>query len=313
MIIKERAIMKTRVSEQFTEDGKVIGEINSFLKEIYMDDTMKVFHNYDNTNSSELYMYYCGISACPPGHIWGPAIREHYVIHYILSGEGTLKIRGKVYPLAKNDGFLLSPKDIATYTASKENPWEYVWIGFHGLNVSDYLQRARLDSENPVFHYERGAQLKDCLLELVKVNSKSAHSADLRTQALLNLFFAELIENASQEISVISRTSREQYVRKAVEYIHTNYMKHITVRILADYIGLDRSYLTTLFKEQLNISPQAYLTRFRMNKACFLLKEKDISITEVALMSGYKDPVVFQKAFKNTLGISPSKYRSQNW
>jgi len=89
-------------------------------------------------------------------------------------------------------------------------------------------------------------------------------------------------------------------------------MKHITVRILADYIGLDRSYLTTLFKERLNISPQAYLTHFRMNKACLLLKEKDLSITEVALLSGYKDPVVFQKAFKNALGISPSKYRSQN-
>jgi AraC-like DNA-binding protein len=304
--------MKTRISEQFAEDGEVIGEINSFLKEIYMDDTMKVFHNYDNTNSPELYMYYCGISACPPGHLWGPAMREHYVIHYILSGEGTLKVRGKVYPLAKTDGFLLSPKDIATYTASNENPWEYIWIGFHGLNVSHYLQRAGLSKETPVFHYTRGSQLRNCLLELVKVNSEYTNSTDLRIQALLHLLFAELIENASQEFSAISYTARDQYVRKAIEYIQTNYMKHITVRILADYIGLDRSYLTTLFKERLNISPQAYLTHFRMNKACLLLKEKDLSITEVALLSGYKDPVVFQKAFKNALGISPSKYRSQN-
>lgn len=303
--------MKTRISEQFTEDGKVIGEINSFLKEIYIDDTMKVIHNNDNTNSPELYMYYCGISACPPGHIWGPAMREHYVIHYILSGEGFLKVRDKVYHLTEGDGFLLCPYDISTYTASTENPWEYIWIGFHGLNALHYLQRARLTGDNPVFHFTKGSQIKDCLQELVKVNSEYANSSDLRIQSLLNLFFAELIDNAPQNSSGASHTAKEQYVRKAIDYVQTNYMNHITVSILANYIGLDRCYLTTIFKECLNVSPQAYITRFRMNKACMLLKDTSISITEVALMSGYKDPVVFQKAFKNTLGISPSKYRNQ--
>ncbi len=304
--------MKTKISEQLAEDGKVIGEINSFLKEIYTDDTMKVFHNNDNTNSPELYMYYCGISACLPGHIWGPAMREHYVIHYILSGEGTLKIRDTVYHLKEKDGFLLCPGDISTYAASKENPWEYIWIGFHGLNVFHYLQRARLTRENPIFHFTGGPQIKDCLLELMRVSVEYTHSTDLRIQSLLNLFFAELIDNTPKNFFGISHTTKDQYIRKAVDYIQANYMNHITVSILADYIGLDRSYLTTIFKECLNISPQVYITRFRMNKACILLKDKTISVTEVAIMSGYKDPVVFQKAFKNTLGISPSKYRNQN-
>ncbi len=304
--------MKTRISEQFTEDGKVTGEINSFLKEIYIDDTMKVFHNNDNTNSPELYMYYCGISACPPGHIWGPAMREHYVIHYILSGEGILKVRDSIYHLKEKDGFLLCPKDISTYTASKYNPWEYVWVGFHGLNAFHYLQRAQLTGENPVFHFNGSSQIRDCLLELVKVNSEYAPSTDLRIQSLLNLFLAELIDNAPQYNSGGPHTAKDQYVRKAIGYIQTNYMDRITVSILADYIGLDRSYLTTIFKERLNVSPQAYITRFRMNRACTLLKDEAIPITEVAILSGYKDPVVFQKAFKNTLGITPSKYRNQN-
>lgn len=304
--------MKTKISEQFAEDGKVIGETNSFLKEIYIDDTMKVFHNNNNTNSPELYMYYCGISACQPGHIWGPAMREHYVIHYILSGEGTLKVRDNVYHLTEKDGFLLCPHDISTYTASKENPWEYIWIGFHGLNAFHYLQRAQLTRESPVFHFTRGSQIKDCLLELMKINNEYAHSTDLRIQSLLNLFFAELMDNAPQNNSSVTHTAKDQYVRKAINYIQINYMNHITVSILADYIGLNRSYLTTLFKECLNVPPQAYITRFRMNKACMLLKDKTITITEVTTMSGYNDPVVFQKAFKNTLGISPSKYRNQN-
>lgn len=304
--------MKTRISEQLTEEGKKIGEIHSFLKEIYIDETMKVFHNNDNTNSPELYLYYCGISACPPGHIWGPAMREHYVIHYVLSGEGTLKLCGNSYQLKEKDGFLLSPGDISTYTASRENPWEYIWIGFHGLNANHYLQRARLSKENPVFHFTKGSQIRDCLLELIRISNETTPSTDLRIQSLLHLLFAELIDNAPHNSSGRSSTTKDLYIRKAVEYIQANYASRITVRILADYIGLDRSYLTTLFKEYLNVSPQTYITTFRLNKACTLLKATTISIAEVAVLSGYQDPVVFQKAFKNALGISPAKYRNQS-
>lgn len=303
--------MKAKISKQYTEDGQTIGEINSFLKEIYIDDTMKVFHSNDNTSSPELYMYYCGISACPPGHIWGPAMREHYVIHYILSGEGTLRLRDHVYQLREKDGFLLSPNDISTYEASNENPWEYVWIGFHGLNALQYLQRAHLTRENPVFHFTKGSQLKDCLLELVKINNEYAYSTDLRIQSLLNRFFAELIDNSPHNNAVVAHTAKDQYVRKAIDYIQTNYMNHITVGILAEYISLDRSYLTTLFKECLNVTPQAYISRFRLNKACTLLKDTTATIAEVAIMTGYQDPVVFQKAFKSMMGISPARYRKQ--
>ena len=303
--------MKTKISEQLTEEGKVIGELHSFLKEIYVDNTMTVFHTNENTNSPELYLYYCGISACPPGHIWGPAMREHYVIHYILSGKGTLKLRNKIYHLKEQDGFLLCPNDISTYAASKDCPWEYVWIGFHGLNALEYLQRAQLTRENPIFHNAKGTQIKDCLLELVKINSQAAHSTDLRLQALLHLFFAELIDNAPLSSPVVAHTIKNQYVRKAIDYIEANYRNHISVSNLANYIGLDRSYLTTLFKECLNISPQAYITHFRMNKACMLLQDSSHTITEISLMIGYPDPIVFQKAFKNSMGISPARYRNQ--
>jgi AraC-like DNA-binding protein len=234
------------------------------------------------------------------------------VIHYILSGEGTLKIGGKIYNLKENEGFLLSPDEISTYSASIEFPWEYVWVGFHGLNAYNYLKLAGLTKDHPTFQFTRGDQLKNCLLEMVRVNNEYTHSTDLRIQSLLYSLFAELVENAQQNNSFNPQTMKSQYIRKAIDYIQTNYMNHITVADLADYVGLERSYFTNIFKECLNTSPKIYLTHFRMNKACNLLKDKSFTVSEVALMSGYNDPVVFQKAFKNTTGISPSKYRGQD-
>ncbi len=305
--------MKISICELLSDEGKPINKFDSYLKEIYYDNTMKELHVNDNTGSSELYMYYCGISSCLPGHSWGPAIREHYVIHYILSGEGTVKTGGKTYHLTENEGFLISPNKISTYTASTENPWEYVWVGFHGLNASNYLQLAGLTEDQPIFHYTRGDQLKNCLLEMVKVNNEYSHSANLRIQSLLYSLFAELVENAKQNNSVNLQSVKSQYIRKAIDYIQTNYMNHTTVSDLAAYVGLDRSYFTTIFKECLNISPQKFLTQFRINKACTLLKDKTYTIAEVALMSGYHDPVVFLKALKMPSVSRPPNTETDNF
>lgn len=304
--------MKAKHCQILSDDGTIISKYDSYLKAVYTDDTMKEYHFYDNTNSPELYVYYCGISSCHPGHTWGPAIREHFVIHYILSGEGTLKLKDKTYTLKENEGFLISPNDVSTYSANYDNPWEYVWVGFHGLNAYNYLQLAELSSDKPTFKFTRGDQLKNCLLEMVKVNNEYTHSTVLRIQSLLYSLFAELVENSQQNNPVSLHTTKNQYIRKAIDYIQTNYMDHITVADLAGYVGLDRSYFTTIFKECLNIPPQTYLTQFKINKACNLLKDESFSVSEIAVMSGYNDPVVFQKAFKNTIGISPSKYRKQN-
>ncbi len=303
--------MKILDKELLPNNNETIRQFNSYLKEVYNDETMTVLHVNDNTISPELYLYYCGISSCQPGHTWGPAVRDHYVIHYILSGTGTLTLRDKTYTLREHEGFLLSPHDISTYSASHENPWEYVWVGFHGLNASYYLQQAGLSSEVPTFHFTRGEQLKNCMLEMVRANNEYTHSTKLRIQSLLYSLFSELVENAQHDNAINPQSMKNQYIRKAVDYIQINYMNSITVSDLADYVGLERSYFTTIFKEYLNIPPQKFLSLFRINKACNFLKDKTLTIGEVALMTGYRDPVVFLKAFKGIVGVSPSQYRIQ--
>lgn len=304
--------MKINHCELLSDKGDTIGQLNNYLKEIYTDDTMEEFHYYDNTSSSELYMYYCGISACLPGHTWGPAIRDHYVIHYILKGKGTFMTRNKTYDLTENQGFLISPGEVCTYAACKEDPWEYVWVGFHGLNAANYLKLAELTLNSPFFEFTLGNQMRNCMLDMVIAKNAYAHSTNIRVQSLLYGLFAELVENAKHERPIISSNTKSEYIKVAVEYIQTNYMNRFTIADLSDHVGLDRSYFSTIFKECLGLSPQKYLTQFRINKACTLLINEKFSIGEIATITGYSDPVIFQKAFRNTIGISPSKFRRSN-
>nr|WP_269431690.1 AraC family transcriptional regulator [Bacillus sp. JCM 19034] len=83
-----------------------------------------------------------------------------------------------------------------------------------------------------------------------------------------------------------------------VDFIEHNYMNKITISEIADFIGLDRSYLCSIFKKNIHCSIQEYLIQLRINKSCTLLKQSDLSIGNIAKAVGYQDPFLFSRTFK---------------
>ena len=81
---------------------------------------------------------------------------------------------------------------------------------------------------------------------------------------------------------------------------------------MADYVCINRSYLYTLFQNYLGMSPQQFLTTFRITKARELLESTNYPIESIALSCGYSDALVFTKAFHAMKGMSPSKYRKES-
>ena len=101
------------------------------------------------------------------------------------------------------------------------------------------------------------------------------------------------------------------YVRKAVSFIQSNYCNPIKVTDVAEYVCINRSYLYTLFQNSLGMSPQQFLTTFRITKATELLQLTALPIESIALSCGYRDPLVFTKAFRQMKKMSPSNYRKE--
>ncbi|WP_293286415.1 helix-turn-helix transcriptional regulator [Oscillibacter sp.] len=108
----------------------------------------------------------------------------------------------------------------------------------------------------------------------------------------------------------MSKADRENlYVHQALEYIRNNYSNGITVGDVANYVVLNRSYLFTLFQRVLGVSPQEYLSQFRLTRAKEQLTLTNSSVASIAQSCGYQDPQVFSKAFKQLFGTTPVKYR----
>lgn len=259
----------------------------------------------------DLKLYYCGTEQCVPGHSWGPGLKDHYKILYIHSGKGIYRNGNQTYSLTQGQGFLICPDVLSFYQADRSDPWTYSWVAFNGANAPWYLQRARLTAEQPIFRSVQQETIALCFQQLFQA-SLLHKSRDLRLQSSLYTFLALLIEEASSEPPPLVEgiTRQQQYVAKAIEFVETNYSRPISIAELAREVGLERKYLTKLFKISTGLSPQLYVIHFRINKACEWMANPLLSITEIAYSVGYNDPLLFSKMFKKIKGVPPSSYRT---
>lgn len=101
----------------------------------------------------------------------------------------------------------------------------------------------------------------------------------------------------------------QRLVRKAMAFLHQHYAEPISRQDIARHVGMDEDYLTVCFRNELGVTPIAYLNRYRVSQAKRLLIETTRSITEIALEVGFSDSGYFSRVFRREVGCSPEAYR----
>lgn len=104
-------------------------------------------------------------------------------------------------------------------------------------------------------------------------------------------------------------SAAQQLVRKAMAFIHEKYAEEISRRDIARHVSIAEDYLTFCFRQELGTTPIKYLQRYRVNRAKALLKEHQLSITEIARTVGFSDSGYFSRIFHRETGVSPEEFR----
>lgn len=260
----------------------------------------------DKATNSSLWVCQCGWEVCPNTHTFGPAARDHYLIHYVVDGKGTYKNSSGEYSVSKGQGFLISPGETTTYKADSVTPWEYYWVGFKGVDTGHLLALCSLSEKTPVFECDQTDEISELFAKMFSCYNQS-RSREYSMLGYLYLILSTLMSQAKQQSFTSSNV--KIYLNKAIEYINNNYSYDINVAKLASHIGIDRTYLYRIFIDSISVSPEQYLLKVRMTKAANLLKTTDYSVLQVALSTGYKDISHFSTIFKKFFGATPSAYR----
>lgn len=248
----------------------------------------------------------CGLTVYSKGQEVKTKVYGHYAIHFILKGKGFYTVNGKTYELGEGEGFLIPPNVPNTYRADESEPWQYIYAIFYGLDDDKLVHYAGFDSNNLVFSYDMSDEMLHDLNAMYLAGENTGTKGYDVTGYFL-VIMSRLVKMNSEKNGDFYLP--EHYVSKAISYIEDNYPYNIKVTDVADYVGINRAYLHRLFVKSIRMSPSDYITNCRLKKAETMLEHKYLSLSDIALSTGFYDVSHFSKAFVAKHGVTPGKYR----
>ena len=258
--------------------------------------------------TASLYVQNTGCQQCPPGYGWGPGVRGHFLLHHVLGGRGVYVCRDRRYELGAGDTFLCYPGTAIHYYAGMEEPWEYIWVGFSGLDAAGYVEQTDFSLEEPVYRGRDSGEIRQ-RMEAVYQSYGTSVWQGLEMSARLYDLLAFLVRTAQRREEAGVKTP--DCAQLAAEYIISHYEEPITVEGLAAYASVSHSSLYRRFVKRFQISPKRFLLEYRIERACALLADTSCSIQEISNSVGFEDPFYFSRAFKEVKGMSPRQYAAK--
>ena len=248
----------------------------------------------------EIYATIMEFEQCPPDKEHYRLIVPHTVIHYVLSGSGT--VNGQ--RITAGSAFVATKNSFMDYYPDESDPWSYIYIHLYGEERENAFRDAGLPEGTYVIPFDRPEELRSLLsLHRAFGGKENREGGQIIANALM------LLHKERTEDTAIG--AQERNARKVKQYLDEHYFRKITVSDVAERFFLSEKYLRNLFVKFYDISPKQYLQSKRMQRAKTLLLETDADISSVALSVGYDDPLLFSRMFARHFSLSPRKYRQQ--
>ena len=229
-------------------------------------------------------------------------------ILYVAGGAGEAILEGKKFRLAPGDLVVVNPGTLHEERSDAKAPLRLIFLAIRDFAVPG-LPAGCLSQEKyrvlscGEYRYKMDIYLRELLQETSSQIEFYQEISQGLVSALLVLVMRLIRINPEDEAAL------SQECQKIKEYLDQNFTSPITLDSLSETVYICKHYLSHLFKEQTGVSPIKYLTSKRMEKACELLSETELPVSEVSKAVGYENPLYFSQVFKRIYGISPVKYR----
>lgn len=250
-------------------------------------------------------------------------LKDYFTLIVIYNGRVSLKIDNEVTYLEMKDFVLLQPNSIGYFTTLEKNTEMYfIHISrkyVHGVlmplisrneQMYKFFSEYLFGMESDRFMILKKSSELTCSI-CDNIISEYAHK-ELYYEGVLDcsisLVFYYLIRDFNDTLEKSNKSNNLFHM--TMEYLEKNYST-ASLQELADQLHYNASYLSYSIKKITGSNFSDILRQVRMKYACNLLSTTSNNITEIALLVGYSDRIVFQRAFKKEFGISPSEYRNK--
>lgn len=231
---------------------------------------------------------------------------------------------GGHFLLHAGDGIFINSGTLHSTEPAKDNPCAKNDLVFHGRLIygstdsilyKKYI-RSFLAPDAPHFLVlHRSVSWQADILEHIKKAARLCQNKpegyeftvrSLLSEALLDLYCYN--SAPANETDSGSKLENER-VKQMILYLQENFSRSVTLAELAAQMNVCERECLRCFKKMLRLSPIQYLIRYRISRACALLKEEQLSILEIGSRCGFESPSYFTKTFRELVGCTPTEYR----
>lgn len=234
---------------------------------------------------------------------------DFYEIHLIVSGTVNERINGFSKEMGPGWIYFLRPYDIHEYWCKE--PVTMYKIQFLSNILDDDLQKLIMSRQYRLIKKLSDQEMDDMVPLFARVveehNSNRSNSMKM-IRHLMNCIAVEMLRLCDQQ-SIASTSSDSIFA--AIEYIHSNYTKNITMQQVASFVGLTPTYFCSKFHKEIGQSFKQYLRELQLNHAATLLQISDNSISNICSACGINSMTHFLKDFKAFYGMTPTQYRNK--
>ncbi|MEI8138925.1 MAG: AraC family transcriptional regulator [bacterium] len=241
----------------------------------------------------------------PPGMIDRPTGTGDYLL-MLFYGDITVGVAGKPVGQPRNT-MMIWPSGQGHYYGDRTRPFTHTWIHCDGTFIRSLLRKTGLPCNRP-FVVPDPAVMERNLLAIHEELTLHARPDGVIVRNFLENWLRETARMVAQREEVPGIPSQFLALR---HFIESEYERPIKLPELAKRVNLSVPHFCTEFKRYFGTSAKDYLIRQRMHQAAYLMKDRNLRVSEVAQRVGYEDLYYFSRLFRKHYGVSPRGFRAK--
>lgn len=237
----------------------------------------------------------------------------------VIKGSILYNVNGEIIRMCEGEGIFVNAQQFH-YILSDDGAYSQFYCAvLHPMllcsssRVEQLYVAPVLSNENlPYIHLSDGIPWQAELLQSIKQIYEISRSgiAEMRIQQEFLKLWEILYDNMGGKNETVSlQHPHLSSLKNMITYIHSYYQEKITLTDICKAGNVGKTSCTSIFKKYMDCTPIGFLTEVRLQKAAELLRETDMTITEIAYESGFTGASYFAEIFRSHFGCSPREYR----
>lgn len=243
---------------------------------------------------------------CEPGwkwKKWGQAM-PNYDLFYVWSGEGTLRLNDKIYPLQKHCCLLFRPGDVISASHTPQNPLVITYIHFDTVGPVTLIPQSYRVIQDPIV-------FETLLRRYVRLFLRESFAVDIEARLILMQLMVSLLRDDRGCEQLVSKESYclQETIEEIANYVQQHPADPHSIESLAARANLSPKYFSQKFREIVGVTVRSFIVQSRIKRAEHMLHHAGLTVTEAAYELGYNDIHFFSRQFKQYTGKNPSQVR----